>query len=180
MKSVDRIKTSPISHSLDLEKAVEHVLWVSRWQSSGHFLLAAMRDAHRSFVERHWICNRDPGLSVKVRRFLRLHADDGLTILYGVNSFSKPEAKAAYANTSRLAFVDADRSVLPGPGPSPSRIVESSPVTTICFGSYRGRCLPRTCRASTGRLRTSSAAIEAGTHRPSCFACRGLSIKADL
>ena len=48
-------------------------------------------------------------------------------MIQNVNSFSKPEAKAAYANTSRLAFVDADRSVLPGPGPSLSRIVEFSP-----------------------------------------------------
>ena len=118
---------APLKNRPDLEAAVEHILWVSKWQHEGYILLAAMRDGDGRFVERCWFHNRDMALAVKLRRFLRRYADQNLTILYSANSFSKREAKAIYANSSRLAFVDADRTALPVPGPSPTRIVRSSP-----------------------------------------------------
>ena len=118
---------APLKNRPDLEAAVEHIRWASTLQAEGYILLAVMRDGDGHFVERHWIHNRDMALAVKVRRFLRRYADEDLTFLYSANSFSKREAKAIYANSSRLAFVDADRTALPVPGPSPTRIVQSSP-----------------------------------------------------
>jgi hypothetical protein len=118
---------SPTRNKLDLASAVEHIRWVSKWQAEGYILLGAMRDADRSFVERFWLSNRDPELSAKVRDFLLRRDQDDVTFLYSANSFSKKEAKAPYANPSRLAFADADRTSLSSPGPSPTRIVESSP-----------------------------------------------------
>ena len=117
---------APLKNRPDLEAAVEHIRWVSKWQHEGYILLATMRGADRRFVERFWIHNRNSLSAIKVRRFLRRHADESLTFLYSASSFSK-KTKAVYANHSRLAFVDADRSPLPAPGPSPTRIVESSP-----------------------------------------------------
>src|SRR5262245_53871642 len=107
MKPIDVIAKPP---SFDVQAAVEHVRWVSKAQSEGYILLAAMRDEDRCFVERSWIHNRDPHLAIQVKRLLRRHAADGLTFLYSANSFLKKEAKAIYANPTRLAFVDADRS----------------------------------------------------------------------
>ena len=165
MKPIDSIEASPISQSLDIAAAVEHILWVSKWQSAGYILLAALRDADGRFVERLWIHNRDPELTAKVRRFLRRHADEGLTFLYSANSFSKKEAKAIYANCSRLAFVDADRSPLPPPGPSPTRIVESSPGNHHFFWVLSEAVSPADLQA-INRALTRAVRGDRGGHSP--------------
>jgi hypothetical protein len=153
------------SHSFDIQAAVEHVRWVSKWQSEGYILLAAMRDEDRCFVERSWINNRDPDLAVDVRRFLQRHDGDGLTILYSANSFAKKEAKAVDANPSRLAFVDADRSPLPLPGPSPSRIVESSPRNHHCFWVLSRPVSPADLQ-NINKALTHTVAGDKGGHSP--------------
>jgi hypothetical protein len=162
MKPIDGIGGS---HSFDIQAAIEHVRWVSSWQSEGYILLAAMRDEDRCFVQRCWIDNRDPHLAIQVRRLLRRHAAAGLTFLYSANSFSKKEAKAIYAKPTRLVFVDADRSTLPTRGPSPSRIVESSPGNHHCFWVLSRHVSP-TDLQNINKALTRMVAGDKGGHSP--------------
>ena len=91
---------------------------------------------------------------------------------YSANSFSKPEAKALYANPSRLTFVDAV--VLPCPLPGPRlrvSVASQSQATIICFGFCRGRVCRRPAEHQQGAYQSWGATGE-GIRRPSYFACR--------
>lgn len=156
---------APLKNSPDLGAAVEHIRWVSKWQAEGYILLASMRDMDGRFVERCWLHNRDPELTARVRRFLRRHAGEGLTFLYSANSFSKKEAKAVYANHSRLVFVDADRAILPSPGPSATRIVEFSPGNHHFFWVL-SRPVSPTDLQNINRALTRIVAGDKGGHSP--------------
>ncbi len=81
---------------------------------------------HLSPLVTHWFNNRDPKLKRKLKSFLSQHAKAEMTVLYSPVAFSTKEAKAKYAMSSQIAFVDADGAKLAPGMPEPTRTINSS------------------------------------------------------
>ncbi|AVX03448.1 hypothetical protein MXMO3_00917 [Maritalea myrionectae] len=117
------------SNKVKIDEAVEHILWCVQWQADGHIPIRVMRkDDQGALVPlvTQWFNNRDPKLKRKLKSFLSQHAKGEMTVLYSPVAFSKKEAKAKYALSSQIAFVDADGAKLAPGMPEPTRTINSS------------------------------------------------------
>ncbi len=113
----------------DIDAAIEHLLWCAEYQSDGYFPIRIMRaedDGQQTVEHTRWFQNRDPELERKLKAFLKKYARDRVTVLYSPCAFSNKQAKAQYALSSQIAYVDADRGRNDDFQPEPTRIVKSS------------------------------------------------------
>ena len=118
-------RETKIADFIDVEVAIEHLLWLIALQGEGYLCIRIFNDGK---VRRTgFFHNRDSNIKQLLRAFLREHCRNGDHVFYSVNAFSERTARATYCVPGRLLHVDADQVSVPPSGPMPTRIVKSSP-----------------------------------------------------
>jgi RepB DNA-primase from phage plasmid len=125
-----QLVSEPLTLNERVDRAAEHLVWVSSRQAHGKFVIRAFAPESGSrslrLVSTEYFDNRDTHFEHKLRRHLRHCLKKPWHTFYGINSFEIADAKASNVRESRLAQVDADSVDLPARGPNPTRIIKTS------------------------------------------------------